>query len=398
MKLKNKFLIITFLFFSFIAYSLEKNYPLDKNNEINLYRNAIQFEIEGKFSDAIKCLEEYNKIIKDKEEKEKIELKILRLYPQYEKKVEKYKEFLEKYTKSKYKFLVHYELANLYKIKGNYEKAMSENIKLANLSKGSVYWQKANLNIAIIEYELERYDLALEILNDLLIKIKDYEDLGTVYFILGKIKFKQLNYKDAEKCFLTSAGSYPQSSKGAASLFELLNIYVLLIKYSEAERIALMLNQLYPDALENIEAKKILDKIKTNDNKKYLEIELININKDNMNYNNSMIVILDELKNSININNEDIEKQKIQTNKAYYIQMGFYTDINNSNEVIRLYNSKGVNDVFIAKTKSSENSGKISYRIVIGPFDSKEKANKRLVELKEKNIESIVLELYKYYD
>ena len=78
--------------------------------------------------------------------------------------------------------------------------------------------------------------------------------------------------------------------------------------------------------------------------------------------------------------------------------MGFYADINNSKEVIRVFNSKGVNDAFIAKTKSSENTDKVSYRIVIGPFDTKEKANKRLVELKEKNIESIVLELYKNYD
>ncbi len=398
MKIKYKVLLTVFLYFSFIAYSLDKNFPLDKNDEIKLYNKALEYEDDGNFIEAIKFYEEYNKIIKDKEKKEKIELKIIRLYPQYDIKVEKYKEFLDKYPKSKFKFLVQYELANLYKLKGNYEKAMSENIKLANLSKGNIYWRKANINIAIIEYELERYELAITILNDLLVKINDYEDLGTVYYLLGMIRIKQLNYKDAEKCFLTCAGSYPQSSKGAASLFELLNIYVLLNKYSEAERITLMLNQLYPDALENVEAKKILEKLKTGNNKKYLEIELININKDNINENNSMDIILDELKNSIIINDKDIENNGIESNRSYYIQLGFYTDLNNSKEVIRVFSSKSVNDAFISKTKSSENSDKVSYRIVIGPFDTKEKANKRLVELKEKNIESIILELYKYYD
>ena len=78
--------------------------------------------------------------------------------------------------------------------------------------------------------------------------------------------------------------------------------------------------------------------------------------------------------------------------------MGYFSKLDNVKEVIRLFNSKGINDVFYAKTKVSENPNKISYRILIGPFNNKEEANKRLIELKDKNIESIILELYKYYD
>ena len=78
--------------------------------------------------------------------------------------------------------------------------------------------------------------------------------------------------------------------------------------------------------------------------------------------------------------------------------MGYFTELDNVKQVIRVLKSKGINDIFFAKTRVSDNSNKISYRILIGPFNKKTEANKRLIELKDKNIESIILELYKYYD
>ena len=102
--------------------------------------------------------------------------------------------------------------------------------------------------------------------------------------------------------------------------------------------------------------------------------------------------------NSLDIFEQNDEIKVSEIEKAYYIQMGYFSKLDNVNEVLRLFKSKGINDVFYAKTKVSGKSDRISYRILIGPFDNKRKANTRLIELKEQNIESIILELYKYYD
>ncbi len=392
MKKKFYVFLIIISFLSFYLYSLENE------NQKELFKKAVASENQGYIQKAILYYEEYNKSTSDIDKKEKVFLKIARILPEYETKVEKYKEFLNIYSKSKFRFLAQYELANLYKLNNELSKALNENIKLANLSKGSVYWQKANINISILEYELERYDLALEILNGLLEKINDYEDLGTVYFLLGEIMLKKEKYKEAEKFFLICSGSYPQSSKGAVSLFELQYIYILLGKYTEAERITSMLNQLYPDSLENTKAQKKLDNINLDKNKKYLEIELINLNKDINIENKSMAKIKEDLMDSLDIFEINDKSNTYESISAYYIQMGYYSDLKNAQEVIKLFKSKGINDVFYTKTKSSVKSKNIYYRILIGPFKSKSDANKRLIELKEKNIESIILELFKYYD
>jgi TolA-binding protein len=392
MKLRNSFLIFFLFFLAFYLFS--------SNKEINdeLFLKAEKYEKEGNISEAIRYYEKYNNQNNNLEDKEKIDLKIARIIPDYEIKVKRYKEFLEKYPDSQFRFLVRYELANLFKLNNKYQKAIIENIKLANLAKSTVYWQKANINIAILKYTLNEYELAAEVLNDLLKKIDDYEDLGTVYYLLGKIMVKQLKYKEAEKLFLICAGSYPQSSKGALSLFELQNVYILLSKYSEAERIALMLNQLYPDSLENKNAQKRLETIKVDKNKKYLEIELINLNNDIEIKNISTDNIKKELKSSMDIFDESTNNSISKEDKAYYIQMGYFSKLDNVKEVIRVFKSKGILDVFYARTRPSSKSKGTSYRILIGPFHKKSDANKRLIDLKDKNIESIILELYKYYD
>ena len=393
MKIKYANLIIAF----FLIFSSQV-FIKSEERKNDLFANAEKYEEEGKVLEAVKCYEEYNQLNNNLEKKEKISLKIARISSEYETKVKKYREFLNQYPDSKYKFLARYELADLYKLNGDYKESIREYIKLANLSKGTIYWQKANINIASLEYKLKQYDLAIEILNDLLTKINDYEDLGTIYFLLGKIMLEQSKYKEAENFFLICAGSYPQSSKGAVSLLELQYIYILLDKYSEAERISLMLNQLYPDSLENLNAQKKLESIKVNKDKKYLEIELINLDNNNEIENKSIDKIKKDLQNSLDIFKKIDELKISNIEKAYYIQMGYFSKLDNVKEVIRLFNSKGINDVFYAKTKVSENPNKISYRILIGPFNNKEEANKRLIELKDKNIESIILELYKYYD
>ena len=393
MKIKYANLIIAF----FLIFSSQV-FIKSEERKNDLFANAEKYEEEGKVLEAVKCYEEYNQLNNNLEKKEKISLKIARISSEFETKVKKYREFLNQYPDSKYKFLARYELADLYKLNGDYKESIREYIKLANLSKGTIYWQKANINIASLEYKLKQYDLAIEILNDLLTKINDYEDLGTIYFLLGKIMLEQSKYKEAENFFLICAGSYPQSSKGAVSLLELQYIYILLDKYSEAERISLMLNQLYPDSLENLNAQKKLESIKVNKDKKYLEIELINLDNNNEIENKSIDKIKKDLQNSLDIFKKIDELKISNIEKAYYIQMGYFSKLDNVKEVIRLFNSKGINDVFYAKTKVSENPNKISYRILIGPFNNKEEANKRLIELKDKNIESIILELYKYYD
>ena len=80
-----------------------------------------------------------------------------------------------------------------------------------------------------------------------------------------------------------------------------------------------------------------------------------------------------------------------------YIQLGYFSTLETAKRVAKKYKDLGVNNVYHAKTRSSKNT-KVFYRVIIGPFNTKKEANKELIELKEKNIESIILELTKSYD
>lgn len=383
-------IVIIILCISFIASSNDKLPEL-------IYNEAIKYENEGVFDEAIKKYYSYIKTIKDKKEIEKIELKIARITPKYNEAVTRYNYFIDKYDFSDYKNLARYELATMHKLAGKYNEALKEYEKLLKQGKNSSYWQKSILNIAAMQYELGEYKKAIEQLHELLQKADDYEDVGNAYYYLGKTLLKQGLYEDAEQYFLICAGSYPQSSKGAAALLDLMNVYILTGKYGQAERIATMINQLYSDSPENKKANKLILKIKDKKkDKKFPEVELINLTNDKEIKERSMKVLNEELKESLNIN-EILQNETNKEEVGFYLQLGYFSSYENVKITLKNYNSKNIKDIFIAKTIPSNKSNTF-YRLVIGPFKNKASANERLIDLKEKHIESILLELKKEYE
>ena len=343
------------------------------------------------FFSHLLCAEEYNS------ELEKKYLKTARALP-LDEAVKKYEDFLRKYPDSNFRLLARYELSNLYKIIENYDKALDQYRILLNVSKGTSYWQKSIINISMIEFKLGNYDKAKVELSKLINKIDDYEDNGKIYYLSGKIMFAKGMYKEAEKHFLICAGTYPQSSKGASSLLELVKIYILMGKYDEAERIKEMLNSLYPDSPEGYKVDDLLKKIKNNiENTNHLEIELINLNKEIDIKSSSLIFLDSELEKSLNENNKKDNSSISNAECNFYIQLGYLSTEENAANMVSEYKKKNVAEVYYTKTKSSDTS-KVYYRVVLGPFSTKKSANNKLIDLKEKNIESIILELCKYYE
>ena len=82
---------------------------------------------------------------------------------------------------------------------------------------------------------------------------------------------------------------------------------------------------------------------------------------------------------------------------GFYVQLAYLSSQDSAKKIVDEYNKMGITGVYYAKTRSNKSSD-IFYRVVIGPFDSEEYANEKVIELKDKNIESIVMELDKYYE
>ena len=399
------------IFIFFLSFSLFAENSIDNANKhsILLYKQALNYENQEKFNKAIEFYEKHIQTIKNKDLIEKINLKIARITPEYKDAVKKYKDFLSSYPGSYFKFLARYELACLHKLNGKYNEAIEEYRLLSKISKGTLYWQKAIMDIALLEYKNDKYDSAIRNINNVLKHIDDYEEVGKAYYLLGKIMLKQGLHEDAERFFLICAGSFPQSSKAAASLFELMNVYILTGKYLEAKRIAAMISQLYADSPENHEASQLLKKISNNiKEKRILEVELINLNEDHKIEEKFMKKLRGDLKLSLliydikNLTDDDnrMDYPTTNTNQSLaniYIQLGYFSTLETAKRVAKKYKDLGVNNVYHAKTRSSKNT-KVFYRVIIGPFNTKKEANKELIELKEKNIESIILELTKSYD
>jgi len=366
------------------------------SDDMKLYKTALTLENEGKAQDAIKYYLEFVASSKDSGLNEKVFLKIARISESFDESVKYYKDFFNKYPASKYTSIARYELANLYKLKGNFKEALKEySFIISNENEKIYYRQKANIFSAEIEIELEKFAFATERLYKLLDSVADYEDSGRIYYLLGVALLRQGMFKESEKFFLTSAGSFPLSSKSATSLYQLVLIYLKTGKEREALRIGKILTNLYPDSIEALSAAKSISKISDKNTDKIHGFELIDLNKDVDIKNNTNILIEKDFTESIN--NDIGAKNTEHYNADYYIQLGYFSTEENARLTIEEYQKNGVKDIFTAKTKANE-IGKIFYRLVIGPFYERESANKKILELKEKNIEAIVLELAKIYE
>ena len=201
----------------------------------------------------------------------------------------------------------------------------------------------------------------------------------------------QKNYDDAEEFFLICAGSFPQGSKAPGALLELLNIYLLQNKENLAVKISQMIGQLYTDSPEYNEAKKKISGITINGD--LPEIELLNLNENQEIKTRAMSRLIEDMDLSIDIKKTDSIKN---INSGFYIQFGYYGNYDNALEMLKSCGDKNIK-AFIAKVTSST-SKNIFYRVLSGPYDSGKTANEKLIDVKEKNMEAIVLELTKDYE
>ena len=384
-----KLLFFVLIFINIIIYSNGENYLILAEN----------YEKENNIKKAIDSYKQYLKSSNDSKQKEKVQLKIARINEDYKESVTAYKQFFETYPKSSFLFLAKYELATIHKFNNNYKEALNELYELSKIAKNSPYWQKSVLEAASIEYLLENYKKAKNNINDLLNEIDEYEDLGVCYFLMGKIMDRLKNKEEAKEYYLICAGSFPQSTKAPTSLLELLKLYLNDGKNEHAKKVANMIALLYSESPENIEAKKITKNIKYNQNSN-VEVELINLN----NYENKTKIsakrLSEDLKLSLQIveidsknssNSTTIPNNRIKTtDSSIYLQLGYFSLFDNAKQIFDRAKEKNVNDLFIMEVR---NGDKNFYRVLIGPFDSPSKANNRLIELKEKNIEAINTEI-----
>lgn len=386
--MKNIFIFI-FLFSFYILYSQTK--------EFLLYKKALEYERIGDYKNAIKFYKEYLNIKIDSFQNDKIQLKIARLTQNFNDSIKEYNLFFEKYKKSRFRFLARYELGYLYKLNAKYIEAEKEFNELVEKAKGTPYWQKALLEIAELQYERFDFKNAIKNIYILLDNIDDYEDIGRAYFLLGLIMIKQGLLEDGEQFLLICAGSFSLCSKAPSSLLELAKLYINLNKIEYTLKLEKMIAELYPDSPENYEIKKIVKELK-NDNI-YLEdvnIPLIDLEDDKEIKDKTMA----RLREDLNLSLQDIYKieENISVNKyGIYLQLGYYSDLKNVRNFIEKERGKGLQDLKYIEAVSPK-SGNLFYRVVIGPFESREIANKRLIELKEKNIEAILLEIKKDYE
>jgi len=364
------------------------------NEESNdLLKKAFNYENTGDINNAIIYYKKYLKLKDD----EKIQLKIARLTDDFNEAYKLYINFIDKYPKSRYRFIARYELAVLYKLNNDLEKAIFEFEELAKISIGNAYWDKSKINTAFLNYELKNYKASINILNELLNKSRSYDTISFVYYLLGMVMLDQDKIDDAKNYFLICAYSFPESTKAPCALLELLKIFIKRKMYLESKKAFEILNQLYPDSYEKNIADDLIEKIKPFiENLNADSIELVTFTDEYDLDKNDMKRLYDDLLLSTKLDIIDLQEED-ENKSGYYIQLGYLQSKENAKKMTDQFKDLGISDVFYAKTKSSKSSN-VSYRVVIGPFKTEETANKRVIELKEKNIESLMMELRKEYE
>ncbi len=353
------------------------------NNDLKTAENFVNL---GNVKAAIKTLQGVLKRYPDNIILDKVQLKIARLTSDHSLKVNEYRTFLNTYTKSRYRFLARYELGMFFILNDKLEEAQKEFNTLSQLSRGTPYWHKALINLAKIEVSKALYKNAISILYRIIESVDDYEDIGKTYFYLGYIFFEQELYDDAEHFFLICSGSFPQSSKSSASLLFLLNIYERQNRLPSFEKIYKILNQIYPGAPEIREANILLKSVKSNPNQsaETKSVELINIT----NYKDIRLKSMARLKEDLDLSFIHLEGGALKQS-TYYLQLGYFSAKENSIKF-----STQITDKIGTKPEIRvvDNNGKIFYRVMVGPYKNRSEANIKLIELKEKTVESMIIE------
>jgi len=387
--MKNIFSFKLFLSAVLVIFSL--NFIFCEDFENKYYKIAQNYENQNNFKEAIKYYKKVISITKNKTLKINLQLKISRINPSYIESVKDYQDFINNNPNSQFNFLALYELATLHKINNNYKEALNIFNKLTSISKGSAYWQKSLLEVSNLELINNNFLQVKKYIYKLLEEIDDYEDLGNCYFLLGILAYRQKNINESIEYFLICAGSFPQSTKASAALFELCKIYLEEKNNLKAKKISKILDKLYRDSIENKLSKKLTQNIILTDADS-IQIELINLNDNSEIKKKTMNRLIEDL----NLSLKSVDENKIVfDNAGFYVQLGFFSIHENALQIINMCKDRNINNAFIAKKTSNK---KLFYRVIIGPFISSNEANLKLIELKEKNIEAVVVELDNNYD
>ncbi|HOV15672.1 MAG TPA: hypothetical protein PK771_15395, partial [Spirochaetota bacterium] len=319
------------------------SYSVCSNN--SLLKKALDFEDKGNYKESIKYLKDFIKTSNDEKEKEKTQLKIARLTEDFKTAITEYNNFLNNFPKSRFRFFARSELGKLYILNNDLLNAKKEFYKIVEFSKGTPYWQSSMLEATKIEIVQENYKKAVNNLYYILNEVNDYEEIGISYFLLGLSAFRQKSYLDAEEFFLISAGSFPQSTKAATSLLELLRLYLETNKNSKALKVGKMLNEFYTDSPENNDSYSLLVNITENIVNNEENVELIDLNE-NPDIKNKT---LKRLREDLRLSNEflDVVENKTIIQKKIFVQIGFFSQEENALERIKICKNKDINDAFI---------------------------------------------------
>ncbi len=318
-------------------------------------------------------------------ENDKIQLLIARNTRVLNESISEYNKFLTEYSNSRFQFIARYELAILLFQNSKYDESYSEFFRLSQLSRGTPYWQKSLLYLGIIELRNNRFINALSIYYRLLENLDDYDDFCKTYFYIGYLYFVQNQYDDAEHFFLISAGSFPSGSMAISSLFYLLKIYSIQNRKLSFNKIYSILTQSYPGSREAIDAIQIKNTFNNALSTEQTAADLIILVDYKDIRNQAMARLISDIDLSLFKFEDQIEQQA-----RYFLQLGFYSDKNNAERFInQIRSSIEINPLII----TVQNNNRTFYRVLIGPYQTREIANNNLIQLKEKNIESIILEM-----
>lgn len=376
--MEKKFSFFLFFFFIFtivIVFS-------DENEIDEILKKAIYYEKNGDIKNAIKFYKSY--LAKNKDD-EKIHLKLARLIPEFSEKTVEYRKFLTNFPASRYRFIARLELAQMYLLKDEYDNALSEFIKLKELSKGNEYYYIASYNIASLLLKKDKFDDALKELNEIIKDDENKVNRAEGYYLIGLIYTKKKMYKDAEENFLFIIHNFTASNITPLVLYELINIYLLQNRMDLVEKYSIILNRYFPDSPQAVLVK---NKLRDEQLNKIIDEQYFNIVKEkNENENN-------RIKNDFKLS---LVENDFHDLKFYYLQLAYLSNEENAKALLLNYQKKVKEEFFIAKTKSNE-SNKIFYRIVIGPFFNYKNAIEKKEELKKNEIESVVMELIPRYE
>lgn len=380
-------MIVVFLLFlsSFPVFSAE--------SFSDIYKNAVLMEQKGDINSAVVI---YNKALllsPNNSVKERIELKIARISRNIDDKIGLYEAFLQNNTKSRLFYLANYELGTLYYLKNDIKKTIEVFSNLSSISYGTPYYVKSKLFISAVHINNGDPSFALSILYQLLETIEDYEETSECYFLIGRA-FSNLGKKDdSVEYYKVSAGVFPDSYRARCSLLELVRLYVGCGDEGSANIYRDILFSKYPGSYESTEAIKITGKNGLK-NMSAAEDDLFAIKFDEVDKTSLIERIRKELKDSLDIKYA-IAGDKYFVKPGIYIQLGYYTDEENSMKSKAEFLERGIGELVMYRGIGNDG---YYYKLLSGPFDTRDSANQKVIEYKDKSVESFVMEISRNYE